>query len=146
MLTESIILTRKLFGNGAVYGHLTINTKNHGKFKFTTIENDEYKIQEGVYPFIYNLSPKFGYETILLQSTGDRSGIRIHPANRSNELSGCIGVGLYNVLDEIPTQIFNSRQSVEILESIIRLEKTPIQIIEKYENKNFIKISRKSTT
>jgi hypothetical protein len=120
MLINSITLSRKRVGNGATYGHLIVDTKFNGTFKFTTIENTAAQIQKGQYNLNYTYSPRFKYKTLQLMDVGKRTGIRIHPANRYNDVSGCIGVGLYNELDEIPSQIYNSRASVEILETIIK--------------------------
>ena len=136
MLIQSITLTRKKTGNlNNLFGILEVKSANHGKFYFSTVENDEYKIKEGTYPIRYTWSNRFNSETLQLIGTGDRTGIRIHPANRGSELRGCIGLGLANNNKEIPQQIHNSRLSVEIFEQLVwRDTKQEIKITSDYEN------------
>lgn len=145
MLIKSITLTRKKYGQAnALYGILEINSINHGKFYFSTLENAEHKIKKGTYTLRYTFSPRFKYETLQLMGVADRTGIRIHASNRPSDLSGCIGVGLINKSDEIPNQLWCSRASVEILESLIYKESNnKITIKEDIQNetKNIGKIS-----
>ena len=120
MLIKSITLTRKKYGqSNSIYGILEVHSLNHGKFYFSTLENAEHKIQKGTYSLRYTFSPRFKYETLQLMGVTGRTGIRIHAGNRSNDLTGCIAIGLINKTDEIPNQIWASRASVEILESLI---------------------------
>lgn len=136
MLIKSITLTRKKTGNNnSVFGILKVHSQNHGIFYFTTLENDEYKIKEGDYPLRYTWSPKFKCETLQLMDSGQRTGIRIHPANRGNELHGCIALGLANKNNEIPNQIHASRLSVEIFEGMVwKHTNNTITIKSDYEN------------
>lgn len=120
MLIKSITLTRKQYGqSNSIYGILEVHSQNHGKFYFSTLENAEYKIQKGTYSLRYTFSPRFKYETLQLMGVTGRTGIRIHAGNRASDLTGCIAIGLINKSDEIPNQIWASRSSVEILESLI---------------------------
>ena len=143
MLIKSITLTRKQTGNNnSLFGILKIVSQNHGTFYFSTLENNEYKIQEGNYPLRYTWSNKFNCETLQLIGTGQRTGIRIHPANRGNELSGCIAIGVANKTDEIPNQIFSSRLSCDILEQMLWKDaNNSITINSDYKNE--AKITRK---
>jgi hypothetical protein len=145
MILKNITLTRKRTGNQATYGHLIVETLNHGVFKFTTIENTKEKIQKGKYLLDYTFSPRFKCKTLQLMDVKGRTGIRIHPANRYNDLSGCIGLGLYNTLEEIPNQIFYSRAAVETIESLVNEKNNYINIINN-EEQDTIKISRNITT
>jgi hypothetical protein len=129
MLITTITLERKLIGNGATYGHLTVKTMNHGSFKFTTIESTQHQIQKGKYRIDYTHSPRFNRKTHELRNVKGRTGIRIHSGNYSSDFTGCIGLGIYNELDEIPIQIWHSKKSVEIFESLIYNEKPIINII-----------------
>lgn len=145
MLIKSITLTRKETGNNnSLFGILEIVSQNHGTFYFSTLENDEYKIQEGTYPLRYTWSNKFNCETLQLIGVSKRTGIRIHPANRGNELRGCISVGVANKTDEIPNQIFSSRLSCDILEQMLWKDaNNKITIKSKYKNE--AKIIRKTS-
>lgn len=128
MLIHKLILERKLTGNNATYGHLSVITQNHGTFKFTTIENTNHEIQNGTYNILYTHSPKFNRKTLELTNVKGRTGIRIHSGNRAIDFSGCIGVGLYNNLDEVPISIYYSKISVEALESLLWNEAATITI------------------
>lgn len=133
MLINSLKLIRQHIGNAnSLFGTLEVHTKNHGVLKFSTVENYEKRIEEGTYSIIYTLSPKFDRKTLEVTGVSNRRGIRIHPANRGCDISGCIGVGLYVETEEIPVQIFYSRTSCEILEAICyKAKSTPIQIVDK---------------
>lgn len=123
MLIKSITLTRKQYGqSNSIYGILEVHSQNHGKFYFSTLENAEYKIKKGTYSLRYTFSPRFKYETLQLMGITGRTGIRIHAGNRPHDLTGCIAIGLINKTDEIPNQLWASRASVEILESLIYRE------------------------
>jgi hypothetical protein len=120
MLIKSITLQRKTIGNSTnLFGILTIESQAHGKFYFSTIENNEQKIKADTYPLRYTWSPRFKQETLHIMGVNSRTGIRIHPANRGSDLQGCIGVGLCNHSDEIPNMIHSSRLSTQILEGLL---------------------------
>ena len=120
MNIKNIKLQRKKIGNyNNLFGKLTITSKNHGKFYFNTIENNEKKIVSGTYDIGYTHSPRFGKETLIIKGVPKRYGLRIHAANRGSELEGCIGVGLYGKNKEISQQIFYSRQALGQLEAIL---------------------------
>lgn len=145
MILKNITLSRKRTGGDATFGHLIVETLNHGVFKFTTIENTRYQIQTGKYLLDYTYSPRFKYKTLQLMDVPGRTGIRIHPANRHYDISGCIGLGLYNTLEEIPNQIFYSRAATETIESLVNEKNNYINIIDD-EEQDTIKISRNITT
>jgi len=114
MLITELKLTRNYIGNtNSLFGTLEVITQNHGILKFSTVENYEKRIEEGTYSVVYTLSPKFDRKTLEITGVTGRRGIRIHPANRGCDISGCIGVGLYVETEEIPVQIFYSRTSCE---------------------------------
>ena len=144
MLVKNITLNRLRNGN-ATYGHLSVETVNHGIFKFTTIENKTARIQKGTYTMRFTHSPRFKYDTLELINVPKRTGIRIHPANFPHDIQGCIGIGLYNTLEEIPNMLHNSRQSTEILETLLRHGEHQITITDN-EEQDIIKITRESST
>lgn len=120
MLIKSITLQRKQVGNyNNLFGILTVETQSHGKFYFSTIENNEKKIKADTYPISYTWSSRFKEETLHIMGVNSRTGIRIHPANRGSDLQGCIGVGLCNHSEEIPNMIHASRLSTQILEGLL---------------------------
>lgn len=119
MKIRTITLTRKYLGNqNGLYGILEVDTANHGKFYFSTLENNAAKIQEGTYNLNYCMSPKFKYECFLLEGVEGRSGIRIHASSYPSDLQGCIALGLINKTNGVPSMLHRSRQSVEIFESL----------------------------
>lgn len=120
MIITDVTLQRLTRGNyNNLFGVLKIKTRNHGVLKFSTVENYEKRIQPGSYSMRWSLSPKFKTKTLEIMGVPNRFGIRIHPANRGGDVQGCIGVGIYQENNEIPTMIHNSRQTTEIVESLL---------------------------
>lgn len=64
-----------------------------GQFICYTLENATLELPAGTYRVIITYSPHFHRSMPLVLGTGQRTGIRIHPANWSAELGGCIAVG-----------------------------------------------------
>jgi len=146
MIINEVILQRKVQGpSNSLFGVLKIVTMNHGTLKFSTVENTNKKIQAGTYDMRWSLSPKFKTKTLEIMGVPNRFGIRIHAANRGYDVEGCIGIGIYNENDSIPVQIWNSRQSTEILESLLWRGEEPITIYDiEHERKINTKISNGS--
>lgn len=122
MLIQSIILDRKKEGNyDSLFGILTIKTQNHGTFHFSTCESISHHIISGTYPLSYTHSPRFNRELLLVNRVPNRTGIRFHEGNRGTDFKGCIGVGHYSpeIHTEIPQQIYYSRKSLDLLESML---------------------------
>lgn len=148
MVIKDIILKRKVLGNQrSLFGILEVHSKNNGIFYFSTVENNDKKIQQGTYTISYTPSNKFNRETLEIINVPNRYGIRIHSANRGIELEGCISVGLVNHQEEIPQQVFFSRHAVTTLEAILCHEEHKITIKDiKNGKENTIKNSRKHLT
>ena len=71
-----------------------------------------------------------------------KKGIRIHSANRGSELRGCIAIGCLNITDEISDQIYFSKDSTDMVESLLWKEKNlKLKIFNPYDNekRNIIK-------
>ncbi len=135
MIINEILLKRRWIGNGGIWGILEVNTRNHGKFFFSTLENYEKKIEEGNYRLNYCYSPKFKYECFLLEGVPGRKGIRIHASSYSSDLEGCISLGLINKTEGVPNMIHRSRMAVEQFESLVyKSNKLEIIIMNKYKN------------
>lgn len=65
-------------------------------------------IQPGRYRLLFGIvSPRFGVAYPRLEGVVGRKGILIHPANRAEELDGCIAVGAYS--EKRPNWISASR-------------------------------------
>lgn len=81
-------------------GNLTCCNREMG-IKFYTLENKEKAIPCGDYTISCTHSPRFN--TLLWQINGveSRRGIRFHSANHSNQLKGCIALGLKRKKDSI---------------------------------------------
>jgi hypothetical protein len=120
MIINDVTIQRKTIGpSNSLFGVLIIETANHGTLKFNTVENTNKAITEGTYDMRWSLSPKFKAKTLEIMGVPHRYGIRIHAANRGHDVEGCIGIGIYNEYKGIPVQIFNSRQTTEIVESLL---------------------------
>ena len=141
MIINDVTLQRKTIGpSNSLFGVLSIETLNHGTLKFSTVENTNKAIQQGTYSMRWSLSPKFKTKTLEIMGVPNRFGIRMHPANRGYDVEGCIGVGIYNEYEGIPVQIWNSRQSTEIVESLLWRGENQITILDiKNEGKNISK-------
>jgi hypothetical protein len=89
-------------------------------------------IPTGQYSLERHQSPKFGDSAIIYGGTVSkfptpgfmRSFILIHPANKSSQLEGCIGLG--NTLGKLDgvTSVLNSRVTVAKFLSLLSPEKT----------------------
>lgn len=131
MIINDVTLQRKTIGpSNSLFGVLTIESANHGILKFNTVENTNKAIAQGTYDMRWSLSPKFKTKTLEIMGVPNRYGIRIHPANRGYDVEGCIGIGIYNEYEGIPVQIWNSRQSTEIVESLLWRGENQITIID----------------
>jgi hypothetical protein len=120
---------------------------NHGTLKFSTVENTNKAIQQGTYDMRWSLSPKFKTKTLEIMGVPNRYGIRLHPANRGHDVEGCVGVGIYNENKGIPVQIWNSRQSTEIVESLLWRGENQITIKDiNNERKTFNKTTNNNIT
>ncbi len=79
-------LKRHTVESKSVYGHLSINGVT-----FDTVENNDFIIPLGTYKIYLTYSPRFKKIMPMIDVPG-RDGIRIHPANTSTVLLGCIGL------------------------------------------------------
>lgn len=135
MLITHVTLKRISHNRDNLFGHLTVHTKNYGRFMFNTIENYEKRIEGGDYPLFWSYSNRFGRFTLEVGGVPGRTGLRIHSGNYGREFSGCIGIGLFGVSEDIPTMVFNSKLAVKSLERMIDKHfRTRIKIID-YETK-----------
>lgn len=148
MIINKVTLQRKVKGpSNSLFGVLIIETANHGVLKFSTVENTNKAIQAGTYAMRWSLSPKFKAKTLEIMGVPNRHGIRIHPGNRGYDFEGCIGIGIYNENKGIPVQVWNSRQSTEIVESLLWRGEEPITIIDiEDERKINTKVSHSGIT
>jgi hypothetical protein len=72
-------------------------------------------IPPGKYRLGWVKSPRLGRYTLRVHGVPGRSGILIHPANRPEELKGCIAVGKRVA----PNVLMESRVSVLALEALV---------------------------
>lgn len=71
-------------------------------------------------------SPKFKRIMPRLIDVSGREGILIHPANRAEELDGCIAPGIYT--EKMPDFVSSSRVTFQKLFDLLEAEKEPIYI------------------
>jgi hypothetical protein len=118
--TRGVMLVSHDKGNAGIAGDLPV-------FACVTLElpwkNNERRVScipTGVYRWVKIVSPKFK-ECIHITSVVGRSEILIHPANRKEDLLGCIGVGvIYGDVDKDGEEddITTSRATMDILMSV----------------------------
>lgn len=131
MLITHLTLKRISQNKYSVFGHLTVHTKNYGRFMFNTCENYETRIKEGEYPLYREFSPRFGRFMLTIGGVPNRRGLRIHPGNSGIDFRGCIGIGLFGIAEDVPQYIYNSKLAVASLERLINKKyKTIIKIID----------------
>ena len=81
-------------------------------------------IPKGTYKVITSLSTKYKKQMWEVLDVEGRSGIRIHSANYSNELEGCIALGLHRVdiNNDETMDVLNSRKAIQIAKSYLGKE------------------------
>ena len=144
MLITHITLKRTQQNKYSLFGHLTVHTKNHGRFMFNTVENYETKIQEGEYPLYREYSPRFNRFMLTIGGVPRRRGLRIHAGNSGIDFRGCIGIGQFGMSEDIPQYIYNSKLAVASLERLVK-QRTTIKIINN-EKKDIRIIAREVST
>ena len=130
MLITQVTLKRIVQNKYSLFGHLTVHTKNHGRFMFNSCENYEKRIKEGEYTLYREFSPRFGGFRLTVGGVSGRRGLRIHAGNSGIDFRGCIGVGVFGISEDIPQYIYNSKLAVASLERLIGKFKTKIKIVE----------------
>jgi hypothetical protein len=73
-------------------------------------------IPPGRYRLAWEVSPRLGRSTLRVKAVPDRFGILIHPANRPDQLKGCIALGKRLT----PENIRDSRKAVEAVEAKVK--------------------------
>lgn len=89
-------------------------------------EKGLFPIPAGRYEVIITESEKFNRMMPLLVGVPKRSGIRIHWANRAQELDGCLAPGIYN--EKTPDFVGSSRKTFDALFEKLKAEKESIYI------------------
>lgn len=113
-------LQRLVSNDKAVYGTLTITNDTSVLFVCRTIENKAKIFPDGTYPLKFEYSPRFKRDLWELYGIPHRSEIKIHVANKYNQLDGCVGVGA-NYLDIDKDGIDDIVKSTITLNEIHRL-------------------------
>ena len=111
-----IVINRIKRDGNSCRGHLVIYDGDIPVLSLQTLENDKRKIPKGQFTLIYNYSPKFNTHLWLIDGVRSRYGIRIHSANKFDELNGCIALGLYGDKD---MRILESRRACDILNKVL---------------------------
>lgn len=111
-----VILKRYGTIKGACIGVISILDKTGVVLSLQTLENDQYKIEKGTYNLTWTYSNKFDRYTYIFEGVSGRTAIRIHPANFSSELRGCVALGLKRK-DHV---IKYSRNAVKLFETTLK--------------------------
>lgn len=72
-------------------------------------------IPNGVYEAERSFFNRGGYKAVEILGVPDRTDILIHVANRAEDVSGCIGIGMEDALDRVG----HSRAAVSSLEDLV---------------------------
>lgn len=76
-------------------------------------------IPAGKYTCLWTYSPRFKKRVYLVDGVPARSGIRIHPANLSSQLNGCIALGeKLGVIAGVPA-VLSSQPAVRQFETLM---------------------------
>ena len=122
---EKITLYRYGHSKDTIYGNINIHTQEGNVITLQTVENKDKAIKKGTYNINHSYSPKFDTNLWTL-TVPNRTGIRIHIANRGNQLSGCIALGLFKMGE----QVYQSKKAISLLHTILNKHKTyQIEII-----------------
>lgn len=106
-----------------------------GVFEAYTLENVQLAAPLGEFELQLYLSPRLGYEVLLLMDVPNRSMIEIHIGNKPADFHGCIGVGT----SLAPDWISNSHEAFQRLINkvkplLVTGEQVFISIEEAYAN------------
>ena len=123
----SVTLRRTEQTSDATYGVLEVRLDDTDQTVFTchTLElpwRDNQRsiscIPEGRYPVVKSFSPRFQTMLWEVKNVPGRSGIRIHAANRVQELEGCIAPGMlrYHLDNDGILDVGRSREALKLLD------------------------------
>lgn len=90
---KRVTLLRTSKNDVAIYGVLIVSEGDSVDHICRTIENKAKSFPAGIYPLKLEYSPRFKTDLWELYGIEGRSEIKIHVANRWDQLDGCIGVG-----------------------------------------------------
>lgn len=87
-------------------------------------------IPKGVYPIEITYSPRFRTMLPEIRNVKNRSGIRIHSANLTSELEGCIAPGAKLQFDTDTIRTVESRWAIKVITTLLKTGRvTTIEII-----------------
>lgn len=109
-----------------------VSETSHVLYTCISVENAQKAIPTGTYEIVLYKSPKFKIDVLLLKNVPNRSFIEIHPANKANQLEGCIAPNTY--LDFENKKGVNSRTAFQYLMKFAK------DIIEVKKKRLFIEI------
>lgn len=116
---DEIVLSRIIFTDKSTVGDLTIlGEKICNTIELSCRRGDEkglLAIPPGRYEIIISESPRLKRLTPRLLNVPGREGILIHPANKAEELDGCIAPGIYD--PHIPDFVSMSRKCFDLIMS-----------------------------
>lgn len=111
----NIVIRRMKTKAGVCLGVLEVD----GSPNCLTLERGEVEIPAGTYPVTLTQSDHLGRLLPLLHNVPGRTAIRIHSVNKSEELEGCVGVGLKRTSDEVGFE-FPARPAEDHLVALIQ--------------------------
>ena len=130
LFMEILTLNRRIFTDKSTIGDLFYRGEPFSQtIELSCRRGDEkglLAIPAGRYRIELLPSPKFKRILPRLIEVPNRKGILIHPANRAEELDGCIAPGLYN--ENIPNFVCSSRKTFDSLFEKLRKETDDIFI------------------
>lgn len=117
-----LIRTKPQPGKKEVFGVITLPFQE-GNRPLKTLENADFIIPPGTYPFRRTWSPKFKKLLPIIEDVPGREGIRVHSGSKPEHSKGCV---LLSFEDMQIIQVFFNRLQIEYED-----EELYIQIIER---------------
>ena len=124
----------------ATYGELKVIQNNKILFQCKTIErgwlDNESRIScipEGSYNVIKTYSNRFKRNLYLVEDVPGRAGIRLHSANFSLQLNGCIAFGMdfKDINNDEQMDVINSKTAHKLFDEVMNNMPFRLQIINK---------------
>jgi len=95
-----------------------------------TLEHPELLIDTGIYPAVFEYSPKFDMELYELKETGDRTEIKFHTGNTMDDTEGCILPGKATGYLGGKRAVFHSEEMIDKFHHVMKGEKIQISFLD----------------
>lgn len=134
---KTVTITRVTYADKSTAGVLSVTKDDGYAWTCKTLELPDKANQQkiscipkGTYEVVYSMSPSFKKFTYEIKNVPGRAGIRIHPANFTRQLLGCIALGKQHIdIDKDGTiDVSGSVATVEEFENLMNKESFTLKI------------------